>query len=45
MGFVTKDFAPRGVLVEEMVDHERELRVLVLHGKVEVASRIVENMI
>ena len=28
----------RGVLVEEMVDHEGELRVLVLHGKVEVAA-------
>ena len=29
---------PRGVLVEEMVTHEAELRVLVLHGRVEVAA-------
>ena len=29
---------PRGVLVEEMVEHEGEIRVLVLRGKVEVAA-------
>ena len=38
MVFVTKKITPRGVLVEEMVDHEGELRVLVIQGKVEVAA-------
>ena len=33
---------PRGVLVEEMVDHEGELRVLVLHGKVEVTASFLK---
>ena len=28
----------RGVVVEEMVDHDGELRVLVLHGRVQVAA-------